>query len=95
MDDTETINHILETIYKIFEGLTPTAGYYGLPEVRDRVCEHLKIPEGAFDEGLNHLLDKVPSPLTVGLQYEGITARRKPLVRNRNYTQIYNLIRRT
>ena len=95
MDDSETTNALLETIYNILETLTPRAGYYGLPEVRDRVCEHLKIPEGAFDEGLNHLLDRVPCPLTVGLQYEGITARRKPLVRKRNITQIYNLIRRT
>ena len=95
MDDGETLEKLLEAICEILNDLTPTAGYYGLPEVRDRVCEQLKIPEGAFDEGLNRLLDRAPSPLTVGLQYDGITARRRPMVRNRNATQIYNLIRRT
>jgi hypothetical protein len=71
------------------------AGYYSLPEVRDEVCQYLKIPEGVFDEALNRILDLDLCPFTVGLQYEGITGRRKPLVRDRGSIQIYNLIRRT
>jgi hypothetical protein len=76
-----------------YAGLTAAAGYYDLPEVRDFVCERLLIPEAAFDEGLNALLDQQPPQLTVGLQYERISGRRKPLVRSRETTQIYNLIR--
>ena len=52
------------------------------------------IPEAAFDEGVNELLDVQPSPVTVGLTYEGISGRRKPLVRARQSIQIFNLIRR-
>lgn len=94
MDDPRTHVKFLGAINEAFPLLSQTAGYYDLPEVRDRVCECLRIPEASFDEGLNRLLDLNPSPFTVGLQYEGITGRRKPLVRDRGATQIYNLIRR-
>ena len=94
MTDTETIEKLLVAVYKIIEGLTPKAGYYGLPEVRDGVCDYLRIPEGSFDEGFNRILDLNPCPVTVGLQYDGITGRRKPLVRDRGVAQIYNLVRR-
>ena len=83
--DPKILDKLLKAIYEVFEILTPMAGYYDLSEVRDRVSEHLKIPEAAFDEGLNHILDLDPRPLTVGLQYEGITGRRKPLVRDRGF----------
>ena len=93
MTDFRTQEDLLHAIRKVFSDLTPVAGYYGLPEVRDAVCEYMKIPEAAFDEGLNHLLDLTPCPFTVGLQYEGISGRRKPLVRDRGAVQIYNLLR--
>ncbi len=94
MDDPETRSRLLRGIDEAFPSLSPSAGYYHLPEVRDRVCECLKIPEASFDEGVNRILDLQPCPLTVGLQYEGISGRRKPLVRDRGTTQIYNLMRR-
>ena len=94
MADTETKEELLKATCRAFEFLTPTAGYFSLPDVRDNVCEHLRIPDAAFDEGLNRILDLDPRPVSVGLQYEGITGRRKPLVRERGSTQIYNLIRR-
>lgn len=94
MDNPLTHEKFLGAINESFSLLSEKAGYYDLPEVRDRVCDCLKIPEASFDEGLNRLLDLNPSPFTVGLQYEGITGRRKPLVRDRGATQIYNLIRR-
>ena len=93
MTTTATRKRFLNAVQKAFSILTPTAGYYDLPEVRDNVSEFLRIPEAAFDEGLNHILDLDPCPLTVGLTYEGTTGRRKPLVRNRGPSQIYNLIR--
>ena len=95
MTDSGTRERFLRAVYEAFAVLTSTAGYYDLPEVRDKVSERLKIPEAAFDEGLNRILDLDPRPLTVGLQYEGITGRRKPLVRDRGSTQIHNLIRRS
>jgi hypothetical protein len=94
MNDRETLDTLLVGIEVAFENLKPEAGYYDLPEVRDYVCEHLKIPEAAFDEGVNGLLDQSPPPLSPGLRYEGISARRKPLVRTKATGQIHNLIRR-
>jgi len=52
-----------------------------LPDVRDLVCDKLAMPEAAFDEGVIALLEQSPSPVTLGLTYERITGRRKPLVR--------------
>lgn len=94
MTDKDTQEKLLISIDKTLPKLVDQAGYYDLPEVRDLVCEDMMIPEAAFDEGLNGLLDLQPSPVTVGLRYERITARRKPLVRTRESTQIFNLIRR-
>lgn len=95
MVDQQVQEILLKTVNEAFLILSQNAGYYDLPDVRDFVCDQLKIPEAAFDEGINCLLDLQPSPLTVGLHYEGISARRKPLTRTRETTQIYNLIRRT
>ena len=94
MSEDGTSKNFLEAVYEAFKNLTPTAGYFDLPELRDTVSEHLRIPEAAFDEGLNQVLDLSPCPVTVGLMYEGTTGRRKPLVRNRGSTQIFNLIRK-
>ena len=94
MADPEMLAKLLNTINEVLGGLSQTAGYYDLPDVRDNVVERIKIPEAAFDEGLNRILDMDPRPFTMGLQYDGITGRRKPLVRDSNSTQIYNLIRR-
>lgn len=84
---------LIEAITGAFEELPNQAGFYDLPDVRTYVCERLRFPEAAFDEGLNNLLDSSPPPVTVGLRYEGITGYRKPLIRTRAATQIYNLIR--
>lgn len=94
MTDGAMRERLLGAIDESFSTLPHAAGYYDLPDVRDFVCEKLMIPEAAFDEGVNELLDRQPSAITVGLQYEQISGRRKPLVRSRESTQIYNLIRR-
>ena len=94
MSEDGTSKNFLAAVYEAFKNLTPTAGYFDLPELRDTVSEYLRIPEAAFDEGLNQVLDLSPCPVTVGLMYEGTTGRRKPLVRNRGSTQIFNLIRK-
>jgi hypothetical protein len=95
MSDIEIESEFLTAIDSALKVLTEQAGYYDLPDVRDFVCEELMIPEAAFDEGVNSLLDRKPAPITAGLTYEGISGRRKPLVRIRDTTQIFNLIRRT
>jgi hypothetical protein len=94
MADRDAQERLLSAIDQAFSTLPSRAGYYELPEVRDFACERLRTPEGAFDEGVNRLLDRQPSPLTVGLQYEHISARRRPLVRTQGNVQIFNLIRR-
>ena len=85
---------LLSGIDQAFSEMSPIGGYYDIPDLRDWVCEHLMIPEAAFDDGLNRLLDRQPAVFSVGLQYDKITARRRPLVRIRQNTQLHNLIRR-
>lgn len=89
--DNQTI--LLDAIDRAMQQLSPVAGYHDIPDLRDTVCEALLIPEAAFDDGLNHLLDRTPSPLSVGFHYDKISANRKPLVR-RQTNQLHNLIRR-
>lgn len=84
---------LLNAIDHAMRQLSPIAGYHDIPDLRDTVCEALLIPEAAFDDGLNRLLDRTPSPLSVGFHYDGISANRKPLVR-RQTNQLHNLIRR-
>ena len=95
MTKSEAQKKFLAAMDRSLGKLEPQGGYYDLPEVRDRVCEELCIPEAAFDEGVNQLLDLQPSPLTMGLTYDNISGRRKPLVRQRGASQIHNLLRRT
>lgn len=94
MESAEMQATLLGALDEAFGALEAQAGYFDLPDVRDLVCERLRIPEGAFDEGINRLLDQEPSPITVGLTYERISGRRKPLVRVRESTQVFNLLRR-
>ena len=93
-EDEETNHAFLDTLDQAFAVLPAQAGYFDLPDVRDFVSNKALIPEAAFDEGVIALLE-APKPLvTLGLTYERITGRRKPLVRVGGSTQIYNLIRR-
>ena len=95
MDDSGTRERFLGAVRESFKALNAQAGYFDLPEVRDYVCESLLIPEAAFDEGINALLDQKQPPVTVGLTYDRISGRRKPLVRtSSDSTQIFNLITR-
>lgn len=95
MNDGQTLNTVRTGIELAFANLKSEAGYYDLPSVRDYVCEQLRIPEAAFDEAVNSLLDQAAPPLSAGLRYEGISARRKPLVRTKATGQIHNLLRGT
>lgn len=85
---------LLAALDKAYKALPAQAGYFDLPDVRDLVCDELSIPEAAFDECVLALLEKPKPRVTLGLTYERITGRRKPLVRVGEAVQIYNLIRR-
>ena len=86
---------LLKTIDQSLVKMSIRGGYYDIPELRDSVCESLLIPEATFDEGLTSLLDTQPHLFSVGLGYDGISANRKPIIRNSNgASQVTNLIRR-
>jgi hypothetical protein len=92
--DAETNRNFLDALDIAFSALPEQAGYFDLPDVRDFVSNTMLIPEAAFDEGVASLLEKPKPPVTLGLTYDRITSRRKPLVRVGESAQIYNLIRR-
>lgn len=94
MSGTATQDILLEAIDAAIPDLPALSGYHDIPDLRDVVCEKLLLPEAEFDNGLNLLLDRNPAPLSVGLHYDRITANRRPLVRTRQGTQLYNSIRR-
>ena len=85
---------VLDTLDVAFKELPSVGGYHAIPDLRDFVCERLMIPEPAFDDAVNRLLDRPDPVLSAGLGYEGITAQRKPLVRRRGDIQLHNLLRR-
>lgn len=85
---------VLNTLDTAFKELPAVGGYHAIPDLRDFVCERMMIPEPAFDDAVNWLLDRSEPVLSAGLGYEGITAQRKPLVRKRGDTQLHNLLRR-
>lgn len=91
----EMVDVFLGAIDQALSTLPEQAGYSDLPDVRDLVCEMISIPEAAFDEGVLVLLEQPKPPITLGLTYDRISGRRKPLVRPGDSAQIYNLIRRS
>lgn len=96
MKDQHQQDVLLESIDEALGRLQREGGYYDIPDLRDQVCQALMIPETTFDEGINCLLDREPPVLVAGgIQYDRITARRRPLVRQRRDVELHNLIRRT
>lgn len=55
MSCERTQDKLLAALDLAFSKLSPQAGYYDLPEIRDFVCRHLKIPEVSFEEGVNYI----------------------------------------
>ena len=94
MEDRYCQDAVLRTLDVAFQELPSQGGYHAVPDLRDFVCERLMIPEAAFDEAVNALLDRPKPVLSAGLGYELITAQRKPIVRKRSGTQLHNLLRR-
>lgn len=94
MERQDCQDAVLDALDEAFKRLPAVGGYHAIPDLRDSVCERLMIPEPAFDDAVNRLLDRTTPVLSAGLGYEGITAQRKPLVRRRGDTQLHNLLRR-
>jgi hypothetical protein len=94
LDKPGARNALSGALEEAFGELSPEGGFFDLPDVRDKVCLHLRIPEAAFDDALLQMLDSSDPGLSLGLRYERITARRKPLIRQPG-NQLFNLIRPT
>ncbi len=73
--------------------LVPRAGYYRIYELRDRTCETLRISQGIFDSGFLHLYKSKQGEISLGVDYETITAKRLPLeVREHGRSEFFNLV---
>lgn len=74
-------------------GLTPRAGYYRIYEIRDRVCEALRIPQGVFDAAFLYIYKEKQGTISLGIDYETITAKRLPIeVRDHGRSEHFNLV---
>jgi len=88
---------IAERLYKELRlearTLVPRAGYYRIYELRDRICEALRISQGVFDSAFLHLYRTKQKEISLGVDYETITAKRLPLeVRDRGRSEFFNLV---
>ena len=73
--------------------LTPRAGYFRIYELRDRVCDSLKISQGVFNAAFVHLYRSRPGVLSLGVDYETITAKRLPIeIREHGRSDFFNLV---
>jgi hypothetical protein len=73
--------------------LAPRAGYYRVYEIRDRVCEALRISEGVFNAAFVRLYRTQPGLITLGVDYETITAKRLPIeIRQGSKSDSFNLV---
>ncbi len=69
------------------------AGYYRIYELRDNVCESLRLSQGMFDSVFVHLYRTRPGLMTLGFDYEKITAKRLPIeIRDGASSNLFNLV---
>jgi hypothetical protein len=73
--------------------LVERAGYYRIYELRDRICEALRISQGVFDAAFLDVYKSRPEELSLGVDYETITAKRLPIeVRDQGRSEFFNLV---
>jgi hypothetical protein len=73
--------------------LVERAGYYRIYELRDRVCEALALSQGMFDSVFVHIYRTRPGLMTLGVDYEKITAKRLPIeIRDGYSSNLFNLV---
>lgn len=89
----EIVGRMLEELRKAAAVLRPRAGYYRIYELRDRICEALRISQGVFDSAFLHLYRSKQGEISLGVDYETITAKRLPLeVRDQGRSEFFNLV---
>ena len=73
--------------------LVERAGYYRIYELRDRVCEALGLSQGMFDSVFVHIYRTRAGLMTLGVDYEKITAKRLPIeIRDGASSNLFNLV---
>jgi len=73
--------------------LVERAGYYRIYELRDRVCEALRLSQGMFDSVFVYIYRTRPGLMTLGVDYEKITAKRLPIeIRDGGSSNLFNLV---
>ena len=73
--------------------LVERAGYYRIYELRDRVCENLSLSQGMFDSVFVHIYRTQPGLMTLGVDYETVTAKRLPIeIRDGASSSLRNLV---
>jgi len=84
---------VLTALREARPALVERAGYYRIYELRDRVCEVLALSQGMFDSVFVHIYRTRPGLMTLGVDYEKITAKRLPIeIRDGTSSNLFNLV---
>jgi hypothetical protein len=84
---------VLAALREARHSLVERAGYYRIYELRDRVCEALGLSQGMFDSVFVHVYRTRPGLMTLGVDYEKITAKRLPIeIRDGASSNLFNLV---
>jgi hypothetical protein len=84
---------VLTALKETRRHLVERAGYYRIYELRDRVCEDLGLSQGMFDSVFVHIYRTQSGLMTLGVDYEKITAKRLPIeIRDGASSNLFNLV---
>lgn len=87
------VSSVLAALIEARQVLVERAGYYRIYELRDRVCEALRLSQGMFDSVFVHIYRTQPGLMTLGVDYEKITAKRLPIeIRDGASSNLFNLV---
>ena len=87
------LSSVLAALKEARRVLVERAGYYRIYELRDRVCEALGLAQGMFDSVFVHIYRTQPGLMTLGVDYEKITAKRLPIeIRDGASSNLFNLV---
>jgi hypothetical protein len=87
------VQSVLAALMEARGNLVERAGYYRIYELRDRVCEKLSLSQGMFDSVFVHIYRTQPGLMTLGVDYETVTAKRLPIeIRDGASSNLRNLI---
>lgn len=84
---------LLPALIDATASLSPRAEYFRIYELRSTVCEALGISQGVFDSSFVKLYKANPSAMTLGVDYETVTAKRLPIeIREGGRSDLFNLV---